>query len=230
MRNKKLFIQCVRKAGIRIEEHSIVKVTDFRKVSLFLTLLMDEEVMMEMVMSCLTRSGNVEIVPDNYEPYHIIMRERELGCVDCFKFKSLIILNTDLEDPMSSPEMFLESDVDTEWLRSVPERLRCSEDESENNGRYIGVRVPSQAEKVIYDKENVSYYIELLKKYTTGQHVNVPKMIKFIRNTRREILAYIYIPECLDRHDGTGIVTRYNKCTSDDLVKLFSKDYKLIQD
>lgn len=230
MNNKELFIQCARQAGISIEDHSIVKVTDFRKVANFLSLLRNAKVLLGMDMSSLTCSGDVEIVPDSYEPYHIMLIEKDNRCVDCFKFKSLLLLITDLEDPQSSPEMFFESDIDTEWLQRVPEEIRLLDLATENNGRYAGLMIPSLSDHVIYDKEKVDYYLELDHRYCEGLEVEVPEMTRYIRNTQREMLVYVNVQECLGRHHGSSIIYKCSRWTSDDLVKLFSKDYKLIQD
>lgn len=230
MSDKELFIQCARQAGISIEDHSMVRVTDFRKVANFLTFLKRARIKFGMDMSSLISSGDVEIVVDRYELCHILLKENDINRVDCFKFKSLLLLITDLDDPQSSPEMFFESDIDTEWLQKVPEEIRRLDLATENNGRYAGLMIPSLSDHVIYDKEKVDYYLELDHRYCEGLEVEVPEMTRYIRNTQREMLVYVNVQECLGRHHGSSIIYKCSRWTSDDLVKLFSKDYKLIQD
>ena len=230
MNNKELFIQCARQAGISIEDHSIVKVTDFRKVANFLSLLRNAKVLLGMDMSSLTCSGDVEIVPDSYEPYHIMLIEKDNRCVDCFKFKSLLLLITDLEDPQSSPEMFFESDIDIEWLQKVPEEMRYLDPVTKDNGRYVGLKVPSLSEQVIYDKDSIDHYLQSVPKYCEEQNMEVPVMTRFIRNTEREMIAYINIQSYKRTVPGNQIIRKYRQCLSEDFVHFFQKDYKLIQD
>lgn len=230
MSDKELFIQCARQAGISIEDHSMVRVTDFRKVANFLTFLKRARIKFGMDMSSLISSGDVEIVVDRYELCHILLKENDINRVDCFKFRSLLLLLTDLEDPQSSPEMFLESDIDIEWLQKVPEEMRYLDPVTKDNGRYVGLKVPSLSEQVIYDKDSIDHYLQSVPKYCEEQNMEVPVMTRFIRNTEREMIAYINIQSYKRTVPGNQIIRKYRQCLSEDFVHFFQKDYKLIQD
>ena len=228
MSNKEMFLQSALDAGIKIESHKVTKITDYKKVSEFLMDLRQKNVELGMDMASLTCSGDVEIVPDLYEQGIIKLIENDNGCVDCFKFKGLIIMNTDIDNPESAPEMYFESDDDIEWLSKHPEETRVPHLISKDDGRYEGLEIPELGSGVFYDNKTVDEYMELDFRRCNGEEIYVPKMTRFVRNTRREMLVYVNVQGCLNRHRGNSIIYNFHKDTCDDFINRFSKYYKLV--
>ena len=228
MKDKEKFFQSALDCGIKMESQTIVKIIDYRKVAEFLACLKQRNVRLGMDMSSLTCSGDVTIIADPCEPVNIKLIENDNGCIDCFKFKGLLIMNTDIDDPESAPEMYFEADDDVEWLAKHPEETRMPHLLSKNDGRYEGLEIPDIGSDVFYDKETVDKYMELDFRRCNGEDVYVPKMTRIIRNTRREMLVYANVQGCKKRHRGSDIIYKFSKNTCDDFVEGFSKYYKLI--
>lgn len=228
MNGKEKFLQSALDCGMKMESQTIAKITDYRKVSEFLSYLKQRNVQLGMDMASLTCSGDVTIVADPDELGNIKLIENDNGCIDCFKFKGLLIMNTDIDDPESAPEMYFEADDDIEWLTKHPEETRTPHLLSKNDGRYEGLEIPEFGPGVFYDKETVDKYMDLDFRRCNGENVYVPKMTRIIRNTRREMLVYANVQGCKKRHRGSSIIYRFSKNTCDDFVEGFSKYYKLI--
>ena len=82
--------------------------------------------------------------------------------------------------------------------------------------------------RVIYDKDDIQEYLDIEEESYYNPEVSVPQLRRIVRNTRREMLVYINVQGCKKRHEGNQIVFRWNRFTCDDLIGVFSKQYKLI--
>lgn len=221
MTNKEMFLKCATDAGIRVADNSMTKVSDYQQAVRFFRSLRENKVKLGMDMASLTCSGDVEIIG---EPSgHICLVEKDNGSNDYFKFKEMIIINGNLNDPESAPEIFIESDEDTEWLK---EYEKCGF-EYPGEGRYLGLKVESDG-TFVYDKESVDEYLDMEEEAYYDSEIVVPKLKRLIRNTRRELLVYINVQGCKKRHRGNSIVYRARNYTCDELIQSFSKRYKEI--
>lgn len=221
MNSKHLFLECARRNGINVADYAMTKVTDYMQAVRFFDDLRKCDVKLGMDMATLTCSGDVEV--SGILSKHICLMEKDNGSNDYFKFKGMIILNGELNDPDSAPEIFIEADCDDEWLGAYAQDgfAYIRED------RYLGLEIISEG-RVIYDKDDIQEYLDIEEESYYNPEVSVPQLRRIVRNTRREMLVYINVQGCKKRHEGNQIVFRWNRFTCDDLIGVFSKQYKLI--
>ena len=112
MTDKEKLLECAKNAGIAVGDYTIARVYDYQKVQLFFKLLGDS-VHLGMDMASLTCSGDVKIHPLDDGTIRLVARDN--GSDDDFKFKGMLLLNSQISDPNSSPEIFFESDYDEQW-------------------------------------------------------------------------------------------------------------------
>lgn len=221
MTNKEMFLKCATDVGINVKDNSITKVSDYQQAVSFFRSLRENKVKLGMDMASLTCSGDVEIIG---EPSgHICLVEKDNGCNDYFKFKEMIIINGDLNDSESAPEIFIESSEDTEWLNMYEE---CGF-KYPGEGRYLGLKVESDG-TIVYDKTSVKEYLDMEEEAYYDSEIIAPKLKRLIRNTRREMLVYINVQGCKKRHRGDSIVYRARNYTCDELIQSFSERYREI--
>ena len=221
MTNKEIFLKCATEVGIKFEDNSMVRVSNYRQAVSFFRSLRENKVKLGMDMASLTCSGDVEIVG---EPSgHICLIKKDIGSNEYFKFKEMVIINGTLNDPESAPEIFIESDEDTEWLNKYQ---NCGF-EYDGEGRYLGLKVESD-DTVVYDKKSVDEYLYMTEEAYYNPEITAPKLKSLIRNTRREMLVYINVQGCEKRHSGSTIVYEARNYTCDELIQGFSKRYREI--
>ena len=221
MTDKELFLKCAKKVDINIGNYTITKVNDYVQVTKFLKKLRENKVPLGMDMASLTCSGDVEIV---CEPTgHICLIENDNGCNDYFKFRGLLIINSKLSDSDSAPEMFFEADNDTEWLNSYEQKGYLYP----NNDRYLGLVIESEG-RVIYDKASIEEYLDLEEDSSYDSEIIAPKVRHIIRNTKREMLVYVNVQGYHNRLDGSAIIHKCSKYTSDDMIRAFKDNYREI--
>jgi len=221
MTNKELFLHCAEDAGIKVADYTVTKVQDYVQVVKFFGALTDNGVKLGMDMASLTCSGDVEVT--GAQPRHIRLIEKDNGCHDYFKFKGMVMLNGDLNDPESSPEIFIEADEDIEWLQEYaqdgyPYVVEC---------RYLGLEMESEG-KFIYDKKRIEEYFDIEEESYYDSEIIVPLVKRVVRNTKREMLVYLNVQECVKRHSGSSIIYKARNYTCDDLINAFSDRYKEI--
>lgn len=224
MSDKELFLRSAEEAGIKIENFSVTKVTDYSQVTTFLKKLREYKVHLGMDMSSLTCSGNVEIMC--VESKHICLWEKDNVSSDYFKFKNLFILSRELDDPRSSLEMFFEADDDIEWLAAYSTVKYPYMDAL--NGTYLGLEIENEG-KIIYDSRRIDELLDLEEQSWDDHEIVVPQFRKIVRNTKRGILAYVNLQECTIRFDGQEILSKVSNFDCSEFLKAFSTDYKIIE-
>lgn len=222
MNDKRKFLSCAQEAGIILENNSITKITDYRKVHNFLEKLNREHIMLGMDMPNGTCSGSVQI--SAIEENHICMYETDNQRKDYFKFKGLIILNTESDDEDWSPEMFFESDDDDDWLANYQDNAYPYPYPNQQD-TFLGLEVEGI---IIYDKREIERYMDLENESYYDSSVQVPAMVRVIRNTTKGMIAYINVQQCRRRHQGNVIVSRAARMNCDQLLSGFSKSHKII--
>ncbi len=221
MTNKEVFLKCAMDAGIKVADNAMTKITDYQQAVNFFRGLRDNKVKLGMDMASFTCSGDVEIIG---EPSgHICLVEKDNGSNDYFKFKEMIIINGELNDPESAPEIFIESDEDTQWLKKYE---KCGF-QYPGEGRYLGLKIESEG-TIIYDKASVEEYLDMEEEAYYNSEIAVPTLKRLIRNTKREMLVYINVQGCKKRHRGNMIIYRARNYTCDNLIDSFSKRYREI--
>lgn len=221
MSDKELFLRSAKEIGIQLENYSITKVTDYRKTIMLLNNARNYKVMFGMDMYSGTCSGKVEIT--GIETKHIRLIEKDNGCDDYFKFKSMLILNGDINNPNSSPELFFEAEQDVEWLKKYKDRGYSYIVPN----RYLGLEI-EDGEMVVYDREKIEEYLNLEEQSYYNSDIVVPRTRKIVRNTESGMVVYANIQECKERHRGNVIIYKAQYYDSDYLLKCFSKEYKVI--
>jgi len=224
MTDKELFLKSAKDEGIKTDNYSITKLTDYSQVSRFLNRLKKYKVSLGLDMSSLTCSGDVEIAC--VEKEHICLIENDNGSNDYFKFKSLLILNSELNNPESSPEMFFEAATDVDWLIKYEKEGYPYLDITE--GIFWGLNIEDEG-KIIYDKESIDKYLDLEEESYYNSEIIVPKIRRIVRNTKKGMIAYVNLQECSKRHSGDSIIYRARNFTCDDLLRGFSKHYKILE-
>ena len=221
MTNKEMFLKCAKEADIKVADFSMTRVMDYGQAVSFFRLLSVNNVKLGMDMASLTCSGDVEIV--GAAQGHICMIEKDNGGNDYFKFKGLIVMNGELSDSDSSPELFIEADEDAEWLQLYGE----AGFQYPGEGRYLGLQIESEG-RFVYDKKSIDEYLDLEEESYYDSQIVVPPMRRIIRNTKREMLVYANVQGCKKRHRGNSIIYRGRNYTCDDMIKAFSSRYKEI--
>lgn len=221
MTNKELFLKCAEEVGIKVADYTVTKVEDYTKAVRFFRALTENGVKLGMDMASLTCSGDVDVAAAI--PKYIRLIEKDNGCQDYFKFKGMVILNGDINDSDSAPEIFIEADEDTEWLQKyAPDGYPRFRD-----GRYLGIEIKSDGQ-ILYDKESIDRYLDMEEASYYDSEIIVPDAERIIRNTKRELLVYINVQGCRKRHRGSSIIYKAHGRTCDDLINAFSKRYTII--
>lgn len=221
MTDKELFLKCAQKADIKVADYTMTRVKNYAQAVIFFRALRLNNVVLGIDMASQTCSGNVKIMEESQGCIYLMEKDNPID--DWFKFKEMIVMNGKLEDPDYAPEIFIEADTDIEWLRTY------SKDGYQHlgEGRYWGLKSKSE-ERIIYDKKIIKEYLAIEEESCYNSEIVVPPMRKFLRNTNREMFAYINVQECRYRNDGRLII--YERCdyTCDDIIKVFSPKYKEI--
>jgi len=223
MTDKELFLKCAQETGIKLADYAMTRVRDYAQAISFFRALRINNVLLGIDMASLTCSGNVKIMEESQGCIYLI--EKDNSSDDWFKFKEMIVMNGELEDPDSAPEIFIESDTDIEWSRTYSKDGYQYGDWDE--GRYLGLQIKSER-RIIYDKKSIKKYLAIEEESCHNPKIIVPPIRKFIRNTNREMFAYIDVQECKKRNDGRLIVFERCNYTCDDIIKMFSPNYKEI--
>lgn len=220
MTNKELFIKCAMDSGIKVADNAMTIVNNYIQATSFFTALKMNHVHLGMDMVTGVCSGTVDI--EGVPTKHICLIEKDNGTLDYFKFKNMLILYNDLNDPESVPEIFIEADYDEEWLGEYA----AVGYKYPGEGRYLGLEeIPEQT--VVYNKESV----ELCLRNAQEGYYNLsqgPMLRCIIRNTRRERLVYINVQEGKKRHQGNMILYRTRDCTFEEFMELFSNLYSVV--
>ena len=221
MTNKELFLECAEEAGIKVADYAMTRVTDYMQAVNFFNALWINNVQLGMDMASLTCSGDVKI--EGVPQRHICLVEKDNGSNDYFKFKKMIVMNGELRNPDSAPEIFIEADTDIEWLQAY------SRDGFQylGEGRYLGLEIGPEG-MFVYDEKSVNEYLDLEEESYYDPEIVAPPMRRIIRNTNREMLVYVNVQGCHKRHKGNSIIYRARNRTCDDIIKVFSKQYREI--
>lgn len=219
MTEKEMFIKCAKESDIKVENFSITKVIDYTQAVKFFEKLRMCKVQLGMDMASSTCSGDVEIVGLPSGDVRLI--EHDNSSDDYFKFKSMVIICGNLDDPESSPEIFIESDEDSEWLREYAEEGYMYVGE----GRYLGLETKTD-DMIVYNKKRIDEYLDLEEESYYDSDIASPILRRIVKNTKREIIAYINVQECMKRHDGNMILFKAHTFTCDEFIEIFSKKYK----
>lgn len=221
MTNKEAFLMCAMNAGIKVADNTMTKITDYQQAVNFFKGLRDNKVKLGMDMASFTCSGDVDVIGETSG--HICLVEKDNGSNDYFKFKEMIVINGELNDPESAPEIFIEADEDTQWLM---EYERCSF-QYPGDGRYLGLKDESDG-TIIYEKRRVEECLDMEEEAYYNSKTAIPKFKRLIRNTKREMLVYINVQGCKKRHRGNLIIYRARNYTCDRLMENFSERYRVI--
>ena len=221
MTDKELFLSCAEETGIKVADYAMTQVMDYEQAVNFFRALSVNNVQLGIDMSSLTCSGDVEI--KGVSQGYICLVEKDNGRDDYFKFKGMVVMNGKLGDPDDAPEIFIEADVDTEWLQAH------SKDgfQYQREGRYLGLWIESEG-RFVYDKKSVNEYLDIEEgSYYDSEIVESP-MRRIIRNTNRKMLVYVNVQECNKRHMGSSIIYKACNWTCNDVIKAFSSQYREI--
>ncbi len=222
MTGKEMLLGCAKKAGITVGNYTIAKVYDYRQVQLFFK-LMGESIHLGMDMASLTCSGDIKV--QTMDNGYIRLVARDNGSDNDFKFKGMLLLNSKIDDPNSSPEIFFESDYDNIWYdRYAKDSYKYLDFD---DGRYLILQDQSYG-NYIYKKEEIDQYFEEEENaYYYGEE-QTRKCRRITKNTYREMLAYINVQECMNRHAGDMILYKGKNLTCDQLANVFSSRYTII--
>lgn len=221
MTDKEKFLKCAEEVGIRTASYSITRISDYLQAVKFFECLRKGHVKLGMDMASLTCSGDVEIVGAQIK--RICLIENDNSIDDYFKFKDMLLINGDINDPESSPEIFIEADEDRDWLKVYGEHGF----QYIQKGRYLALKNKLD-DTIIYDEKTINDYLNLEQEAYYNPNVFVPPFRRQIFNTKGELLVYINVQECHKRHKGNKILFHARDTTCDDLTNAFQKKYKLI--
>ena len=221
MSNKENFLKCVNELGVKVEENTIVRISDYSTACHFFTMLKENNVQMGMDMSSGTCSGDVEVT--GKQPKYLQFIEKDNGGDDLIKFKEMIILITFDKDADFAPEIFIEADVATEWLAQYSDTGYPYVYE----GSYLLLEdICSQ--RLIYDREKIEEYLDEEEEMYYTQNYYEPKTKRIVMNTKRELVAYLNVQGHYDRHRGSTILYHSRKSNCDALIRAFEKKYKIV--
>lgn len=221
MSNKDNFMKCLNELGIKVEESSIVRISDYPTVCRFFSMLREKKVQMGMDMSSGTCSGDVEIIGN--QPKYLRFIEKDNGSDDLIKFKEMLIVITFDKEADVAPEIFIEADSATEWLEQYGENgypYVCE-------GSYLVLETIDN-HKLILDRTKIEEYLDEEEKryYTEGDYEPIVKQI--VMNTKRELVAYLNVQGNYERHKGSRILYRLKESGCNDLVRAFMRKYKVV--
>ena len=222
MTDKEKLLECAEKAGIAVGDYTIARVYDFQQVRLFFKRL-GNSVHLGMDMASFTCSGDVQIqmMSDGY----IRLIARDNGSDNDFKFKGMLLLNSQINDPDSSPEIFFESDYDERWYDLYAKDGYKYLDY--DDGRYL-ILQDLDHDNYIYKKEEVGQCLdEEEDAYYNGEEPAI-KCRRITKNTYREMLVYINVQQCRKRHAGNMILYRGKGLTCEELANAFASRYRIV--
>lgn len=221
MTDKEKLLECAKNAGIAVGDYTIARVYDYQKVQLFFKLLGDS-VHLGMDMASLTCSGDVKIHPLDDGTIRLVARDN--GSDDDFKFKGMLLLNSQISDPNSSPEIFFESDYDEQWHNLYAKDGFKYLDF--DDGRYLILQDVNFGH-YIYKKDDIEQYLDDEEEAYYNGKEPFTKCRRITKNTYGEMLAYINVQECMKRHEGDMILYRGKKLTCDQLANVFADRYSI---
>lgn len=222
MTDKEKLLDCARKAEIEVGDYTITRVYDYGQVRNFLNLL-EGNVHLGMDMSSLTCSGDVQICP-RQEGY-IRLIEKDNGSDDEFKFKGMLLLNSQLDNPDSSPEIFFESAYDKRWHEQyAKDGFKYL---NYDDGRYLILEEQGSG-NVIYKREEIEHYFEMEDNAYYYGGVQPLECKRITQNTYQEMVAYINVQQCKNRHRGNMILFKGKNLTCDELANAFAKKYRIV--
>lgn len=109
MTDKEKLLEAARSAGIVVDNYTITRVYDYNQARVFLNNI-DSSIHLGMDMASLTCSGDVKIMPIGNNEIRLVANDN--GSDNDFKFGGMLLLNSEIDDPNSSPELFIESAYD----------------------------------------------------------------------------------------------------------------------
>lgn len=223
MTEKELFINCLKELGMEISDLSVVRIRNYSCAKELFRKIGATGIQLGMDMYSGTCSGDVNVTGS--ETNHIGLIENDNGCTDLFKFKEMIIIFSNIRDSEVSPSIFIESDIDTEWLHAYGGSALPYVVE----GRYLGL-INVDTGRITYDSKEIEAYINEEQRanydpYYTG---TLPKVRRIVRNTKRKLAVYINLQECHKRMRGNIYVYKNQDVSCDDIAQALS-DYHIIE-
>mgnify|MGYP000013527009 CR=1 FL=1 len=222
MTDKEKLLEAARSAGIVVDNYTITRVYDYNQARVFLNNI-DSSIHLGMDMASLTCSGDVKIMPIGNNEIRLVANDN--GSDNDFKFGGMLLLNSEIDDPNSSPELFIESAYDEEWYQKYAQDAFKYLDF--DDGRYLILKDLNNGD-YIYKKEDVQQYFDLEEEAYYYGEVEPPQCRRITKNTFREMLVYVNVQQCLRRHQGDMILFKGKNCTCDELANVFSERYKII--
>lgn len=222
MTDKEKLLECAKNAGIVVGDYTIARVYDYQKVQLFFKLLGDS-VHLGMDMASFTCSGDVKIHPLDDGTVRLVARDN--GSDNDFKFKRMLLLNSQISDQNSSPEIFFESDYDEQWHNLYAKDGFKYLDP--DDGRYLILREQVSG-KYIYKKEEIDQYFDMTDRAYYYGETPPAEYTRITKNTYQEMLVYINVQQCDNRHRGNMILFRGKNMTCDQLANAFSSHYNIV--
>ena len=221
MSNKENFLKCVNELGVKVEENTIVRISNYSTACHFFTMLKENNVQMGMDMSSGTCSGDVEVT--GKQPKYLQFIEKDNGGDDLIKFKEMIILITFDKDADFAPEIFIEADVATEWLAQYSDTGYPYVYE----GSYLLLE-DIGSKRLIYAREQIDEYLDEEEEMYYTQNYHESPIKRIVMNTKRELVAYLNVQGCDKRHRGSTIIYHSRNSSCDALVRAFENKYKIV--